>query len=383
MTKELCQIQILHSLSLEQREALTLLYGPLIGKEAQCLYDVLCCLGSKRQTPDLETLQKIAHLSSTRFSYARKQLEQYDLIQTYKEPLKNNWLFMIQAPKEPIDFLNHDVYSRLFLEKEGSAQLDRMKLLFSCDSLRTDTMVNISEPLDVSILEHWTHEKEKALEKTSLKSVYQSQYAFDFNVLFKGMDRVIPQRLRTQENLERIYDLARIFGVDEKSMRRYLNLSIDVSKTKIDFEVLRNKVLAAHELHTQTQDPYTLAPVAYLQYRQNDMPVSKPDKLLIEKLVVDYRLPSEVINVLIDYALKMTNQKFSRSFVEKVASSWARLKIDTKEKALEQTVSYKQIKIEDVPDWYADTTQTEPDEELKERIARLQEKLGKEKHGKD
>ena len=48
--------------------------------------------------------------------------------------------------------------------------------------------------------------------------------------------------------------------------------------------------------------------------------------------MVDYRLPAEVINVLIDYALKATDQKFSRSFVEKVASSWARLKIDTKEK---------------------------------------------------
>lgn len=383
MMAELCQIQAFYSLSEEKRASLCLLYEPLAGREAICLYDVMYSLGRKHGEFSLEDLQKIAHLSPTRFTYARKQLEQYDLIQTYREPLKNSWCFVMQLPKDPIDFLQHDVYSRLFLEKEGSAQLDRMKLFFSCTPLCSKTMVNISEPLDVSALENWTQDKEKALEKTTVKTGYQSHYAFDFNLLFKGMDRVIPQRLRTRENLERIYDLARIFGVDERSMRRYLNLSIDAGKSSIDFEALRNKVLSAHELHTQTQDPYTLAPVAYLQYRQNDMPVARADKILIEKLMVDYQLPSEVINVLIDYALKATNQKFSRSFVEKVASSWARLKIDTKEKAIEQTVSYKQNKVEDVPDWYADTKQRQPDEQLKQEIAQIQEELRKEKHGED
>ena len=39
--------------------------------------------------------------------------------------------------------------------------------------------------------------------------------------------------------------------------------------------------------------------------------------------------------------------------------------------------------VEDVPEWYADTKQTEPDEELKARIARLQEKLGETNHGEN
>ena len=142
-------------------------------------------------------------------------------------------------------------------------------------------------------------------------------------------------------------------------------------------------MIAAQDLHANSQDPYTLSPIAYLQQKQNGMPVARADKLLLEKMMVDYRLPAEVINVLIDYALKATDQKFSRSFVEKVASSWARLKINTKEKAMEQTISYKNTKVENVPEWYADTKQTEPDEELKARIARLQEKLGETNHGEN
>lgn len=383
MSQESCRIQMLFSVSNEQRDSLCLLYGPLIGKEAQCLYDIFVSLSQKNQIYELKFVQAMAHLSPTRFEYARKQLEQYNLLQTYRETIKAEYLFIVQPPKEPQLFLKHDIYSRIFLEKEGSSQLDRMKIFFSKESMRSKTMVNISEPLDVSILEHWTSKKEQALDKTQVHMPSNTLYPFDFNLLFKGMERVIPQRLRTKQNLERIYDLARIFGIDEKSMRRYLSLSIDPQKTKIDFETLRNKVLAAQDLHTHSQDPYTLSPVAYLQRKQNGMPVARADKLLLEKLMVDYHLPSEVINVLIDYALKMTDQKFTRSFVEKVASSWARLKIDTKEKALEQTISYKNTKVEDVPNWYADTKQTEADENLKQEIARIQEELRKEKHGEN
>ena len=50
---------------------------------------------------------------------------------------------------------------------------------------------------------------------------------------------------------------------------------------------------------------------------------------------------------------------------------------------MEQTISYKNTKVENVPEWYADTKQTEPDEELKARIARLQEKLGETNHGEN
>ena len=85
--------------------------------------------------------------------------------------------------------------------------------------------------------------------------------------------------------LERIYDLARIFGIDEKNMRRYLSLSIDPQKTKIDFEGLRNKVIAAQNLSVHSQDPYTLSPIAYLQQKQNGMPVARADKLLLEKIL--------------------------------------------------------------------------------------------------
>ena len=50
----------------------------------------------------------------------------------------------------------------------------------------------------------------------------------------------------------------------------------------------------------------------------------------------------EVVNVLIEYVLETTNQRFTRNYVEKVAGVWVRLGIDTKEKALAQIEEEKQ-----------------------------------------
>ena len=376
MNSETFSIQVQSSLKEETLSSLILLYGPLMGNDAVFLYQSFYVLRNRMQEGQLNGLLLFCHLSQTRFQAARKKLEQYSLLHSYYDRETHHWLFLLSSPKEPEEFLKHDVYSRLFLEKEGSGQLDRMKLLFSFKSKITCSMVDVSEPLDLSLLDAWTQEKEQAMDSVSLSS-FVSSYPFDFGLMFQGMDRIIPQRLRTKENLQRIHELARIFGIDEKTMRRYLSLSIDPSKTRIDFEQLRERVLQARKTKTSKQDPYALSPVAFLQWKQNGMPVSVPDKLLLEKIMVDYKLPNEVINVLIDYALQATDQKFNRSFVEKVASSWARLHIDTKEKAQEQTQPRQQTK-EDLPSWYQDTKQQENDPNLEEEIASMLEALKEE-----
>ena len=41
-----------------------------------------------------------------------------------------------------------------------------------------------------------------------------------------------------------------------------------------------------------------------------------------------------VVNVLIDYVLKINNNKLTRSFIEVIASQWARSKVETVEAAM-------------------------------------------------
>lgn len=355
----------------EKFSSLVFLYGPLISKDAFYLY----CLLLNWKDDDgssLAMLLETSNLSTTRLEKARKELEQYHLLTTYYNAFQNSWLFVIENPKYPKDFLQHDIYSRVYLEKRGSKDFDRKKVLYATDPIE-ENYVDVSEKIDISILQNWNEDKEKALHQ---KNVFEEdhRYPFDFGLLFQGMDRILPQRLRSKKNLERIYELARIFGVDEKTMRRYLHLSVS-KDGQIDFESLRERLLRAKKTKLNIKDPYGMSPVAYLQHKQHDMPVAKADKLTIEKCMKAYQLPNEVMNVLIDYALDKGNQTFNSIFVEKVASSWARLKIDTKEKALAQISSRKSSAKEDLPDWYANTQTTQPDENLNTEIQDLLQSL--------
>ena len=213
-------------------------------------------------------------------------------------------------------------YSRLYLASVGSKCFDKIKAMLHKDKMISSVYTKVESPLDVSILDSWNESKEIAYEK--VKPTIKQKYDFDFATLFKGMDRVFPVRYRTNENLDRIAQMAQIYGIDAKDMRRYVQRSINPSTHVFDRKVMET-----------SKDPYQMPPVKFLQNKQNGIPVVKSDQALIERLCTQFQLSVEVVNTLIEYTLQQTHQQFSRNYVEKVAASWVRLGVDSRKKALE------------------------------------------------
>ena len=61
--------------------------------------------------------------------------------------------------------------------------------------------------------------------------------------------------------------------------------------------------------------------------------------------MIDQKLSSGVVNVLVSYALKLNNQKLNRSYLETIAGQWKRLNIETVEEAMRLTEKeYKKMK---------------------------------------
>ena len=52
--------------------------------------------------------------------------------------------------------------------------------------------------------------------------------------------------------------------------------------------------------------------------------------------LIDMDLKPAVVNVLIDYVLRINNKKLTRAYVETIASQWKRLGIETAKEAMEQ-----------------------------------------------
>lgn len=322
------EVRCIEHLSVEQRQSLHLLYGPLMGKSSICLYEFL---GSIQNSVELEDVYLLLNINASQFDKARNYLEQYHLIETYVH--EDDMLILLYAPLLPDKFLRHDTYSRLYLASVGSKRFDKIKAMLHKDKTISSVYTKVESPLDVSILDSWNESKEIAYEK--VKPTIKQKYDFDFATLFKGMDRVFPVRYRTNENLDRIAQMAQIYGIDAKDMRRYVQRSINPSTHVFDLDKLKEMVMRNRKVMETSKDPYQMPPVKFLQNKQNGIPVVKSDQALIERLCTQFQLSVEVVNTLIEYTLQQTHQQFSRNYVEKVAASWVRLGVDSRKKALE------------------------------------------------
>lgn len=322
------EVRCIEHLSSEQRQSLNLLYGPLMGKSSICLYEFL---GSIQNLVELEDVYLLLNMNASQFDIARNRLEQYHLIETYVH--EGDMLILLYAPLLPNSFLCHETYSRLYLASVGAKCFDKVKAMLYKDKTVSSSYTKVESPLDVSILDSWNESKEIAFEK--VKPTIKQKYDFDFATLFKGMDRIFPVRLRTSENLDRIAEMAKIYGIDAKDMRKYVQRSTNPSTHVFDLEKLKDMVMRNRKVMEVSKDPYKMSPVKFLQNKQNGIPVVKSDQALIERLCKEFQFPIEVVNTLIEYTLQQTNQQFSRNYVEKVAASWVRLGVDSRKKALD------------------------------------------------
>ena len=322
------EVRCIEHLSSEQRQSLNLLYGPLMGKNSICLYEFL---GSIQNLVELEDVYLLLNMNASQFDIARNRLEQYHLIETYVH--EGDMLILLYAPLLPDSFLCHETYSRLYLASVGAKCFDKVKAMLYKDKTVSSSYTKVESPLDVSVLDSWNESKEIAFEK--VKPTIKQKYDFDFATLFKGMNRIFPVRLRTSENLDRIAEMAKIYGIDAKDMRKYVQRSTNPSTHVFDLEKLKDMVMRNRKVMEVSKDPYKMSPVKFLQNKQNGIPVVKSDQALIERLCKEFQFPIEVVNTLIEYTLRQTNQQFSRNYVEKVAASWVRLGVDSRQKALE------------------------------------------------
>jgi len=132
------------------------------------------------------------------------------------------------------------------------------------------------------------------------------------------------------------------------------------------------------------EDPYDAEPIQFLRHLSDGKEPTDTEKHLIASLVRDLRLNPSVVNVLIKHALDSSNQSLKKSYVETIAASWSRLKITTKQQALEHiaglTKKPEKGRKEAVPDYKTDKSPMS-DSEVEALKARLKKMGGA--HGKD
>ena len=191
----------------------------------------------------------------------------------------------------------------------------------------------------------------------------------------------------TKETRELIYKLSFIYDLNEDGIRYIISNSIN-EKHNIDKELLRDNSRKYYSFENagklpsliyRNQPEYlrkpvgdvskrakaiyyfeTTSPYDFMYAKNNNTEPSSRELKIIESLMVDFNMNPGVVNVLIDYVLRINQNKLVKSFVDSVASQWVRSKIETVEQAMnlaekeykgKKTVT-KSVKQVTVPEWF-------------------------------
>lgn len=399
MSKESkCLVVTYDNLNQEAYQLINLLYQPLIGADATNLYLTLCSLCDiVRPIQNHRFILLATGYSYERFVELREILEQYLLLKTSKSIRDESYLYEVVVPLKAQTFLKHAVFGRLYLQTMGEEAFEFARINLVKKKFKQDDFYDISLGLD-EVLQNWSDQDEVLFEK-------QQPTKDDLdNVNFNGFDMknflantsqlVLDYKERTEKNLKEIAFLGKTYDLDWKEYRILIGRSHDLKTKVLDLGLLRYNVLNSLDKQAikNIENNYSLNPVKFLQLKQKGIAVSSADKRLVDSLLGKYQLNVEVANFLIEFALEQTNQRLVKSYVDKIATTWVRLNVDSIEKAkkaINETQGMytgNKVKQEALPAWYSAKDKI-PDkevnhDEIDESVAKLKARLG-ENNGKN
>ena len=375
-TEDKLKIEMLHTMAPSQLASFQMLYQPLIGKDAACLYEVLSSMAvMNAKIKNHRILPELTGLSIERIEKSRHVLEQYLLMKTYYQGMSNTYIYQLFAPKEGDDFLRHEVFGRLYMSKMGKQVYEFNKLTFSRSSLNKEQYEEITIPIENVLKENWEERQEEQFLKlrpdsTSISGDMPLHFNFD-RFLQETSAIVFPAGERNEKNLRLIGELATIYGIGIQEMKKLVGQSMDLKTNRLNHDKLKAKARSSRtEYEGSMQTPYLLPPVRFLQQKQQGIEVTKSDKQLVETLIYQYKMKPDVVNVLLEYVLRKTDQRLSKAYVEKIAGVWIRLQLDTYEKALQYIEKEEQkaggyvSKNKKLPDWVIEDEKPSAKEEV-------------------
>lgn len=399
----------------EDRLILLKLYEPVIGAIAINLYFTLWA--------NLDTLNII----STEFTHhslmatmrlkledileAREKLEGIGLIKTYyKEGNVNNYIYELYSPLNPEEFINNPVLSVTLESNVGKREYNKIVKFFKIPKIDLNEYEDITSKFtDIfdSISTSEIDELENIRKVKNIDLVVDSKIDLN-NILSIIPNEMLNHKTVTNKTKSLIYKLSFIYDLDEEELSELIRNSVNEMRI-IDEEKLRDNCRNYYTFENKNSSPSiiykkqpeylrktvsdtskkakqiytfeTTSPYEFLTGKNKGVRPSKTELNLIETLLIDYNLTPGVVNVLIDYVLRINDNKLTKNFVTTIASQWKRSNIKTVEAAMElckkENKSKSKIikKKEEKPNWY--NKDLEEDTASEEDIKKLEEKLKK------
>ena len=371
--------------------SLTQLYQPLIGPAAVNLFLTMAAEGMRQHTLESHSrLFVMCGIDPSVFDRACAKLEEYLLLRVYcrRGENRDQYIYRLNVPMNARSFMQSNIYMSRLQKVLGQKNMEATIARLTDNTVSTQGFRDITRMVRYS--EEEVHEQSQY---TKIQPRYRfspddATINFDYERFIASTSALVfPMEMRTQENLRLIGKLATVHGLSADRMRILVKKCINLDTMEFDGERLRVLAEKSTPDITGGKDIYALPPASFLQAKQNGAMVSLSDRRILDHLALDMHFSNEVINIMIEYILNVSDNRLNSRFVDMVAGEWARDGISTREQALleaKKKPNYSKnrggVRI-DAPDYIIRQINDELPEETKasrediERIRELQAKM--------
>lgn len=389
------------------RKIITMLYQPIIGLNAVGLYFTLWSYIEKNEILSREWnhhhLMTSMRISLRDIKEAREKLEGIGLLKTYiRKGNVNNYVYEVYSPVSPSEFVNNPILGVTLYNNVGDSEYSKIIDYFKIPrvslkdyeeiTLKFSDVFEATSSLSYDILD----KEIKRVNSNKLEIATKNDLSTIFSFIPEEMLNI---KTITKDTKELIYKLGFIYDYNDEQLSELIRNSLNEKKA-IDKTILKEKARKYYSFEHSGKLPSLIyrnqpeylrkiagentkkakiiyqfestSPHDFLMSKNNGVRPSKKDIELLEYLLVDMNLKPGVVNVLIDYVLKINDNKLNKAFIEAIASQWSRYKVETVEAAMniaEKEYKNKKTKInkvtEEKPIWF--------DKEIKSNKASLEE----------
>ncbi len=381
----------------QDKKILVDLYQPIIGNKAISLY--LTLLNDLEKNSFVTEEFSHHHLLSAMqtsledITKMRERLEGIGLLKTYvKKGSISNYVYVLYGPVSANEFLNHPVLNIVLYNNVGKIEYKKIVESYKLPRVVLKDYEDISSSFDevfTSVPVSSFFNNDDIVVKNKGKIVFKN--AIDFELLISGLDtKAISEKAFNKDVRNLINSLCFLYNIDVVTMQGLIRTSVNekgmidkdslrkASRNFYQFENSGNLPTLIHStqpehLKSPTGDVskrgkmvYTFEntnPYQFLKSKYKNGKVVTRDLQIVENLLLDLKLTPGVVNVLLDYVLRVNNQKLNKTYIETIASHWKRLGIETvpeamnacikeHKKAKKKDAGVKKVKDSKVPEWF-------------------------------
>lgn len=387
-------------LSEHDRKIISMLYQPIIGSIATSLYYTLWSDLDKTELLSNEYthhhLMTSLRIKMDAIITARKKLEGIGLLKTFvKKGNVNNYVYELFSPISASEFFNHPILNIVLYNNIGKKEYETLLSYFKVPRINLSGYDEITNGFDevFESVPGATYDNLNEDLRVNKTGQIKIDNVFDFDLLISSVPNgIITNKTFSREVKELINNLSYVYNLDAIAMKPSI-LNAIKENGLIDKNMLRKNVRNYYKYENENKLPSLIyksqpeylknpvgaedkrakmvyvfentSPYNFLKGRNNGAKPSERDLNLLESLLTDFKLNPGVVNVLIDYVLKINNKKLTRAYLETIASQWKRLNVETVDEAMRAAEkeykkanklkeNYKVItdKKEVLPDWF-------------------------------